>query len=372
MMYKFNLLCCLVIILGGGKVLGQRHYVCYYTATRPVIDGSGDEPAWQQAPWTEDFMDIKGDAGPRPPLRTRAKLLWDKEFLYIYAELEESDLWATLRQHDTIVYDDNDFEVFIDPKNDTHDYFELEINALGTEMDLFLAKPYRNGGKALLSWDAQGLRSAVRTKGTLNRPGDIDQGWSVEMAIPQKSIHFWGDKPVQNGSLWRINFSRVEWDRDVKEGRYIPRVDPASGRRLSEHNWVWSPQGIIDMHAPEQWGYLQFSAHTGGVDTTAFIPPADEQARLYLWQIYYRQQEYRRVHGAYAKSLKELGGFSTLSGKVDMPGEITIVVDEKGDSYELKMEALTTQFTAMVSRQNPAIWVTIDQDGKIGTGTSGH
>jgi hypothetical protein len=149
-------------------------------------------------------------------------------------------------------------------------------------------------------------------------------------------------------------------------------VDPASGRRLSEHNWVWSPQGIIDMHAPEQWGYLQFSAHTGGVDTTAFIPPADEQARLYLWQIYYRQQEYRRVHGAYAKSLKELGGFSTLSGKVDMPGEITIVVDEKGDSYELKMEALTTQFTAMVSRQNPAIWVTIDQDGKIGTGTSGH
>ena len=236
----------------------QRHYVCYYTAKPLVIDGKGDEAAWQRVPWTQDFIDIKGDSLPKPPLRTRMKMLWDSVYLYLYAELEEPDLWGTLTQHDAVIYHDNDFEAFIDPDDDTQNYFELEINSLGTEMDLFLPKPYRNGGKPLLSWDAQGLKSAVHVEGTLNHPGDKDHGWSVEMAIPLKSVLFWGDKPVKDGDRWRINFSRVEWDRDVRDGQYAPMTD-ADGERKPEHNWVWSPQGAINMHIPEKWGYLQFA-----------------------------------------------------------------------------------------------------------------
>lgn len=326
-------------------VSGQRHYVCYYAAQKPVIDGSGDDPAWQGVPWTEDFTDIEGDIRPRPALRTRTKLLWDKDNLYIYAELEEPDLWGTLRQHDTIIYDDNDFEIFIDPDNDTHNYFELEFNALNTEMDLFLAKPYRNGGKALLSWDAQGMQSAVQTKGTLNHPGDVDQGWSIEIAIPLNSLHFWGDGPVSDGAQWRINFSRVEWDRDVRDGQYMPRVNAGTGRRLPEHNWVWSPQGIIDMHAPEKWGYLQFSAHHGGSDTVAYITPADAPFREELWKVYYRQRDYRKVYGHYAGTPQELG---------------------MGESKELKIEATEYQFTAVLSGAGLKGVLSIDQDGRIG------
>src|SRR3712207_6853585 len=37
------------------------------------------------------------------------------------------------RQHDAIIYHDNDFEVFIDPDNDTHQYFEIEVNAYRSE-----------------------------------------------------------------------------------------------------------------------------------------------------------------------------------------------------------------------------------------------
>ena len=111
-----------------------------------------------------------------------------------------------------------------------------------------------------------------------------------------------------DGSKWRINFSRVEWDRDVVNGQYVPRLRPGSHRRLPEHNWVWSPQGIIDMHAPEKWGYLQFSSHNGGVDTVAYVPPADEAVRAVLWKVYYAQKEYWRKHGSYAgRSLAALG-----------------------------------------------------------------
>jgi len=238
----------------------QKRYTCSYTSQPLRIDGAGDEAAWQRAPWTDDFTDIEGDLRPAPALRTRTKMLWDSTHLYIYAELEEPDLWATLRQHDTIVYHDNDFEVFVDPHGDTANYFELEFNAYNTEMDLFMPKPYRFGGKALLSWDVKGLRSAVKFAGTMNKPGDKDRGWSIEMAIPLRSLALWGDPVVRAGTVWRINFSRVEWDREVIDGGYRVLTDAATGRRKPEHNWVWSPQGVINMHVPEKWGYLQFVA----------------------------------------------------------------------------------------------------------------
>ena len=330
----------LLMVAAQAPALAQRHYICYYTAVPPVIDGKGDEALWQRASWTEDFVDILGDRLPKPPLRTRMKMLWDSVNLYLYTELEEPNLWGTLTQHDAVIYRDNDFEVFIDPDDDTQNYFELEFNSLGKEMDLFLPKPYRNGGRPLLSWDAQGLKSAVHTRGTMNRPGDKDQGWSVEMAIPLKSLHLWGDRPTGDGDRWRINFSRVEWDLDIKDGKYSPQMDSA-GKRKPEHNWVWAPQGAINMHMPERWGYLQFSTHAGGADTIAFVPPADEQERSYLWQVYNRQQEYRKAHGRYAVSGQELGVTGEDSG------------------HDVKIEGVTRQFTATIGE------LSIDQDGKI-------
>jgi hypothetical protein len=374
-MYKTYLLCCLVAGFGGMTgVSGQRHYVCYYAAKAPVIDGAGDEHVWQQAPWTEDYTDIEGDIRPKPAFRTRTKMLWDKENLYIYSELEEPDLWSTLHQHDTIIYDDNDFEIFIDPDNDTHDYFELEFNTLNTEMDLFLSKPYRNGGRALLSWDAQGVRSAVQTQGTLNHPGDTDKGWSIEMAIPLKSLSFWDDNLPQDGSQWRINFSRVEWDRDIENGEYVVRTNLATGRRLPEHNWVWSPQGIIDMHAPEHWGYLQFSTHAGGGDTVSFVAPADSKAREALWKLYYKQQDYRQKQGCYTGSLKVLG-YPVIGPRADATNDNVIVVADKGGLVAvITMEATSNQFmaTATVPVGAGHEQLTIDQDGKIGRSGRGR
>ena len=54
-----------------------RGYLCYRAPRTPQIDGRIDKAFWADAPWTEDFVDIEGDAKPRPRLRKRAKLLWD-------------------------------------------------------------------------------------------------------------------------------------------------------------------------------------------------------------------------------------------------------------------------------------------------------
>jgi hypothetical protein len=238
---------------------GVRHYQARRVAAPPVIDGRLRDSAWERARWSESFVDIEGAARPRPSWATRFKLLWDEHFLYVALALDEPDLWATLTQRDAVIYHDNDIELFVDPDGDGLRYFELEVNALNTVWDLFLPKPYRAGGTADNSWDIVGLRSAVGLEGTLNDPSDRDGGWTLELAIPWQAFGDSGRSrvPPKVGDQWRVNFSRVEWDLDVRNGRYVKRPAPI-GVKHPEHNWVWSPQGEINMHAPERWGVVTF------------------------------------------------------------------------------------------------------------------
>ena len=230
-----------------------RHYDCRRAAAPIVIDGRMNEPSWRHAPWTKPFVDIQGEAEPRPRFRTRVKMLWDDEYLYVAAELEEPHVWATLTQHDAVIFQDNDFEVFLNPTGDGRNYFEFEINALNTGWDLFLPKPYKQGGRADNSWEIPGLRTAVHVNGTLNDPRNRDHGWTVEIAIPWTAYASRADvKRPSAGDVWRVNFSRVEWRVETAGGSY--RKAPG----FKEDNWVWSPQGVINMHVPERWGFMRF------------------------------------------------------------------------------------------------------------------
>ncbi len=223
-------------------------------AAEPIrVDGKLDDPAWHAAAWTPYFVDIEGDAKPQPRFRTRVKMLWDDKYFYVAAEMEEPHVWATLTQHDAVIFHDNDFEVFLNPSGDGLNYFEFEINALNTGWDLFLAKPYKQKGRADNSWEIPGLQSAVHVDGTLNDPRDTDRGWTVELAFPWAAFALRAPvKPPKPGDEWRVNFSRVQWRVDVVDGKYVKTPG------LKEDNWVWSPQGLIDMHVPEKWGYVRF------------------------------------------------------------------------------------------------------------------
>ena len=146
-----------------------KQYECHRAISAVKIDGHLDDAAWAKAQWTDAFVDIQGEDHPTPRFRTRAKMLWDDDYLYIAAELEERDVWATLTAHDSVIFRDNDFEVFLNPTGDTLKYFEFEINALNTGWDLFLPKPYNKGGSADNSWEMPGYRSAVAVDGLHER-----------------------------------------------------------------------------------------------------------------------------------------------------------------------------------------------------------
>jgi hypothetical protein len=283
-----------------------RQYVCYRAAAPPAIDGRLDDAAWQAAPWSEPFVDIDGRRAV--PLRTRVKMLWDDDYFYVAADLEEPHVWATLTARDAVIFQDNDFEVFIDPDGDTHVYYELEVNALNTVWDLLLVQPYRDGGPALHAWDIAGLRTAVDVRGTLNRADDRDDGWSVEIAMPWPILREAapGRTRPAAGAQWRVNFSRVQWQTDIVGGKYVKRQDAKAGKPLPEDNWVWSPQGAINMHLPERWGFVQFSGAAAGAERTAFVEDRNERVKWALRRLYYRQREHRARHGRYAADLAAL------------------------------------------------------------------
>jgi hypothetical protein len=284
------------------------------------------DPAWELAPWTEDFVDILGEAGPHPRFRTRAKMLWSREYLYIAAELEEPHVWATLTEHDSVIFHDNDFEVFLDPDGDNHLYAEFEINALNTSWDLLLVRPYRDGGPPVDGFELAGVRTAVHVDGTLNDATDTDRGWTVEIAIPFKALRqIAGTRcPPEAADVWRINFSRVEWQTDIVNGKYVKRPN------TPEDNWVWSPQGVVDMHQPEHWGLLQFVSDVP-LPQPKLPPEPAALMRLYHWQA-----RYKKEHGSYTSDLSDFPG--------DAPD---------------RFEASTTQWRAWIGTH------TVDHEGRL-------
>ena len=301
----------LTIALGFISVIGYsqsknritpKTYVASKTENPIVIDGDDSDASWNKADWTDLFTDIEGIE--KPKYGTKVKMLWDETNFYILAKLDEPDVWANLKQRDTIIFYNNDFEVFIDPDGDTFNYYELEINALNTAWDLFLSKPYRENDNVVLNdWNIPGLKSAVKIKGTLNNPNDRDEGWVLEMAIPWASYKTsYNEKNVPTDKFWRVNFSRVNWQHTVTDKGYERKKD-ANGKFLPEYNWVWSPMGVINMHEPEKWGYVYFSSKEG---KDSFTIPQDEKVKWELYTLYRAQKEYYQKNKVWAKSLTDL------------------------------------------------------------------
>ncbi len=256
--------------------------------------------------WTSEFDDLEGDKKPAPLYSTKAKMLWDDQYFYIAAELIEPHIWATLKDHDDIVLYNNDFELFIDPDGDTHNYCEVEMNALTTVWDLLLTKPYRDNPHVIDSWHIYGLKKAVKIYGTLNDPGDIDEKWTIELGIPWKVLEELSSHPgpPANGEQWRVNLMRVNHQIDISNGEYQRKINPDTNQPFGCYNWIWVVSGNSGCHAPELWGFVQFSDKKTNDDP--FIDDRNDEVKWALRQIYYRQGAFKKEYGEYASNSKQL------------------------------------------------------------------
>lgn len=326
-----------------------KQYSILSTSEKIEVDGKSNEKDWSRAPWTDDFSDIATGAGGDENKRARCKMLWDDEFLYVYAEFKEQDIWATITQHDMPVFQDNALELFINPDGSTFNYFEFQINANETVWDLFMPRPYRSGGRGLSSWDILGLKKAVAINGTLNNPADRDIGWNIELAIPFSSLGVWRNT-IKAGTIWRMNFSRVQWQLEVSNGTYTRKKDKDSGKLLPERYTVWSPQGIVNLHYPERYGYVMFA---DSISSKGFLSESTENLKQTLWKYYYLQQQYRRDNGKYANTMDQLDA---------MAPELTAI---KSANADIRMFVNEKQFWIQGKSASSNEYISLDHEGEL-------
>ena len=262
-----------------------QNYVCYRTNNKIEIDGVLAGEAWTRAPRSPRFVDmVTGDPGY---FDTRAAALWDGENLYVSFWVEEPFVEAALTERDSLIFNENDIELFIDGGDC---YYEFEINALGTvyevffvwqdalqpgsrfdvpEFDIRSRRALSFGGDydrsantfwrgthprgcrwAFLDWDFPGLRSAVHVDGRINDRSSVDRGWTVQIALPWSGMRWLAGEratPPKDGDVWKMFFGRFE-------------KLTTSGVELTPHPaWVWTKHGVYDTHLPERWTSVQFS-----------------------------------------------------------------------------------------------------------------
>lgn len=310
-----------------------QHYQVVKTSQAITIDGKDNETAWNNIAWTNSFVDIQGTHKKTPIWDTKVKMMWDDQFLYIYAQLEEPHIWGNITQHDAIIYHNNDFEIFIKPYDSNSIYYEIEVNTLNTLMDLMMPRPYRLAGEAIMHWDMKGIQSAVHIEGTNNDPTHMDKYWSVEMAIPFSSINNFGRAVhPREGEHWRINFSRVQWQHEIINNTYFrKKVD---NKLQHEDNWVWSPIGLVNMHYPERWGFIQF---VNNRKNNIALPDYYALEKL-TWNIFYLQQIHFQKNKRYATSLTDLAGYDELIHKDLTFYNPEIITNKSATYYRINLQ----------------------------------
>jgi hypothetical protein len=222
-----------------------REAVVKRTGNPPLIDGRLTEPQWHAAGFTERFV-LYQDGGATG-LSTRAQFLWSGDFLFIGFVCEDPDVWATLSRRDDHLWNGEVVEILGDPDGDGRDYFEIQVNPLGTELDLLMDKPYSEGGRADLSWNCVGMESAVSVTGTLNDAARPDTQWTCEVALPFDELAFLAPSmafPPAAGNSWRILVTRYDYER--------------AGDQTVEIS-SWNRTDSRGFHVPEKFGRIVFS-----------------------------------------------------------------------------------------------------------------
>lgn len=201
-----------------------RHYQAHFVSDGPVIDGDLSDLAWRKASWTANFIQLGGATDSRPRLQSRAKMLWDREYLYV-------GVWMvnpTLKSQPISSLSFSGLSLFVTADSESGAY-HLVMMEPGGSMEQRVVNSDPEGGqlKPLI-----GMQHGVALSGTLDQSGDSDIGWWAEFALPWKSLTSADQASVQHaGAEWRINLVRAEQ--------------------------AWSPYFAHELNDAELWGKVQ-------------------------------------------------------------------------------------------------------------------
>jgi len=213
-----------------------------------TVDGIASEPAWAIAAVSPELATAEGSADPVG--KAIAKLTWDDQFLYVFVSITDSDVVSEYKKHDEPLWKQDCVELFLDADGNRRGYVELQVNPNNATFDSWFATTRAQPGD--VSWDS-GMQAAVKLRGT-TEPGDTDQGWDVELAIPWQAVRGRDEAmavrlPPQVGDRWRLNVVRV----DVKTGDKNPQASS------------WNRISSADFHALDRMLTAVFADSSGSI-----------------------------------------------------------------------------------------------------------
>ena len=96
------------------------------------VDGDITKSIWAESTWSPSFVDMA--SGEQAEFLTKTAIRWSDAKLYVAFWAEEPDVRAEITQRDSLIFLENDLELFIDGGDC---YYELEFNALNTIYEVF-------------------------------------------------------------------------------------------------------------------------------------------------------------------------------------------------------------------------------------------
>src|SRR2546429_5788099 len=166
----------------------------------PKLDGTLDDPAWQQATPISKFLQREPFEGQTPTEKTEVRTLYDRHEVYFGITCFDSDpkrIVATELRRDVPQELDDYFEIIIDSAHHRRNAYVFQINPLGTQRDALITEEQRTDrstGDGDPGWDGVWTSEARITK----------QGWTATIAIPFTTLNFMQSRDV----IWGINFKR--------------------------------------------------------------------------------------------------------------------------------------------------------------------
>jgi uncharacterized repeat protein (TIGR03806 family) len=195
----------------------KTSYECRFTDDDIKIDGKADEKAWQQAELIDQFT-LPWLREKNRPARTatKARLLWDREHLYFFAEMDDGDLYANVKENDGLLWNNDVFELFFKPADDKPGYYEFQVNAANAVLDMLLPRRGAGGYDRFIKDGDFHIQSKVELRGTLNNWSDKDRGWSVEGRIPWADFLKTGGRPAVD-EKWKFALCRYDYSIDFED-----------------------------------------------------------------------------------------------------------------------------------------------------------
>lgn len=219
---------------------------CRRANVAPVIDGNLDEVAWSHAQSVTFTMAWMPKGKQAPPRQTKARLLWDDEYLYFAAEMEDTDVFADVTAQDGPLWTNDVFELFFKPSRDKHGYYEFEINAANAKFDMFLPSRGSGGTNRHVKEREFHIESKVAVHGTLNDWKDTDKGWTVEGRIPWSDFTPTGGRPSV-GDTWLHALCRYDFSVGLED----PTLSSSAPlQKLSFHRY----EDYVPLHFTEATG----------------------------------------------------------------------------------------------------------------------